>query len=221
MARRQQAPVEVRPARPADADAMAGLHARLLPHGFFAELGRGFLRSYHRTFMGSPHAVSLVACRDGRVVGLIAGAIDAGLHQRFVIRRHGLRLLVAGLAGLVRRPRVAAKFVMTRLPRYARGFLRAARPASAPAAGPAADPTRVAVLTHVAVDPDTQGSGAGAALVHAFTDAVRAARAAPRIELVTLAETGASAFYEHLGWQPAGEHRRDGVPYRRFALDLR
>lgn len=221
MARRQQAPVEVRPARPVEADAIADLHVRLLPHGFFAELGRGFLRSYHRTFMASPHAVSLVAYRDGRVVGVIAGALDAGLHQRFVIRRHGLRLLVSGLAALVRRPKLAAKFVTTRLPRYARGLLRAARPAGAASAGPAVDPTRVAVLTHVAVDPQTQGSGAGAALVHSFTDAVRAAGTAQRIELVTLAETGASAFYEHLGWQADGEHRRDGVRYRRFALDLR
>lgn len=207
----------------ADAAVIADIHARLLPHGFFADLGPRFLRAYHRSFMASPHAVSVVACRDGRVVGLIAGALDAGEHQRHVIRHHGLRLLGSGGAALVARPALLLRFLTTRLGRYARGLLRAARPARSAAERPVGDVRRgpVAVLTHVAVDPAMQGAGGGSALVEAFVDRVRREGSAERIELVTLVEEGASPFYERLGWTACGEHLREGEMYRRFSLTLR
>lgn len=223
MALRSTPTLDVRPATPADAAAIAELHARLLPHGFFAELGQGFLRAYHRSFMASPHAVSIVACRSGRVVGLIAGALDAGEHQRFVIRHHGVRLLTAGAAALAVRPALLLRFLTTRLGRYGRGLLRAARPpqeVTGPATEERGQPP-VAVLTHVAVDSLVQGEGGGSALVEAFVNEVRRRGTAPRIELVTLVDDGASSFYERLGWTACGEHLREGAKYRRFSLSLR
>lgn len=222
MTLRSTSSLDVRPATTADAAVIADIHARLLPHGFFAELGRRFLRAYHRSFMASPHAVSIVACRDGAVVGVLAGAIDAHAHQRYVIRHHGLRLLAVGLTALMARPPLAWRFATTRLGRYGRGLLRAAKPS----VGPGANTTTrgldgVAVLTHVAVDPRAQGGGGGSALVDAFVKEIERGGTARRIELVTLAEDGASEFYERLGWQSCGEHLREGARYRRFALDLR
>lgn len=224
MALRSTSSLEVRTARPADAAAIADIHARLLPHGFFADLGAPFLRAYHRSFMDSPHAVSIVACCDGQVVGLIAGAMDAREHQRHVIRHDGFRLLMPGAAALARRPFLLLRFVTTRLGRYARGLLRAARPATSGSGGGSIGDVRpgpVAVLTHVAVDPVMQRSGGGSALVDAFVQRVRGEGSADRIELVTLAEDGASPFYERLGWTACGEHVREGARYRRFTLSLR
>lgn len=223
MALRSTSSLEVRPATPADAAVIADIHGRLLPHGFFADLGPRFLRAYHRSFMASPHAVSIVACRDDQVVGLIAGAMDATEHQRYVIRHHGLRLLAAGVAALAVRPGLLSRFLTTRLGRYGRGLLRAARPAQPGADRPTGDMRTgpVAVLTHVAVDPAMQGAGGGSALVDAFVDEVRREGRAERIELVTLAEEGASAFYARLGWTACGEHLREGAKYRRFSLSLR
>jgi GNAT superfamily N-acetyltransferase len=223
MTLRPTSSVNVRPATPADVAVIADIHGRLLPHGFFADLGPRFLRAYHRSFMASPHAVSMVACCGEQVAGVIAGAMDATEHQRYVIRHHGPRLLAAGAVALVLRPALLMRFLTTRLGRYARGLLRAVKPAGAGGERPTSDgpPGPVAVLTHVAVDPAMQGGGAGSALVGAYVDEVRRDGRAERIELVTLAEEGASGFYERLGWTACGEHLREGAAYRRFSLKLR
>ena len=212
--------VRIRPSTPDDASAMAQLHLELLPHGFFARLGAGYLAVYHRAFMASPHAVSLVACRDDRLVGFIAGALDAHVHQRWALRRRGVPLLIAGVVALVLRPRLAWEFLTTRTGRYLRGMARAARPTASPTAeSSVATGGPVAVLSHVAVDRSEQGGGAGSALVESFVDRVKAS-GTTRAELVTLCEDGASAFYERLGWTAVGEHEREGARYRRFTLVL-
>ena len=199
---------------------MTQLHLALLPHGFFAKLGPRYLAVYHRTFMASPHAVSLVACRDDRLVGFIAGAIDAHAHQRWTLRRRGGTLMVNGVVALIARPLLGWEFLTTRTGRYLRGVLRAVGPSGMTApAGETAVRGPLAVLTHVAVDTAEQGGGAGSALVESFVDQVREA-GTHRAELVTLCDGGASAFYERLGWTALGEHVREGARYRRFTLDL-
>lgn len=213
----------IRATSPGDLSALVRLHRQLLPHGFFARLGTGYLRVYHRTFMASPHAVSLVACRDERVVGFIAGAFDAHLHQQWTLRRWGGRLLLSGVIALARRPRLGWEFLTTRTGRYVRAAFRAVRPRSVRSAAPPPSAAilsgPVAVLTHVAVDPSEQGSGSGSALVESFVQRVRAV-GTQRIELVTLCDDGASPFYERLGWSAVGEHEREGATFRRFTLDL-
>lgn len=215
--------VRIRAATRVDLSTIVRLHLELLPHGFFAGLGAGYLRVYHRSFMASPHAVSLVACRDDRPVGFVAGAMDGQLHQRWTLRRLGWHLLLRGALALARRPRLAFKFLTTRAGRYARGVARAARPAppspSDTTAGGAESSGPIAVLTHVAVDRSEQGCGSGSALVEAFVQRVRDAGTS-RIDLVTLCEDGASAFYEGLGWSAIGEHEREGARFRRFTLAL-
>ena len=213
----------IRASTPADASHIVRLHLALLPHGFFARLGSGYLRVYHRSFMASPHAVSLVACRDERIVGFVAGADNAHLHQRWTLRHRGPQLILAGVLALAFRPGLAWEFLTTRTGRYLRSFARAARPGAAsvaaPTAGGATGSGPVAVLTHVAVHPTEQGSGSGSMLVESFLQQVRSA-GANRAELVTLCGEGASPFYERLGWSAIGEHEREGARYRRFTLGL-
>lgn len=209
----------VRPAEVSDLRWIASLHARQLPHGFFAELGRRYLRSYHRTFLASPHAASYVAVVAGQPAGFLVGTIDAAAHHRYVIREHGPRLAAAGALALLVSPRLAATFLRTRTGRYARSILRATRrrrPASTPQAE---DCATVGVLTHIAVEPATAGAGVGTTLVNTFVERAREAGVA-RLELVTLAgESGAARFYEKVGWREAG--RGADASYKRFVLDLR
>lgn len=212
--------LSVRDADPSDLGWAASLHLQQLPHGFFARLGARYLRAYHRSFVDSPHAVSLVAVRGGRRVGFIVGSADAAAHHRFVIRIHGWRLALAGVVALVVRPGVAVEFVRTRLRRYLRSLIRASTATAATDSPPAEAPSAsVAVLTHVAVDPADERGGAGSVLVEAFIGRVRAV-GPRRIELVTLAGArGAAGFYERLGWERSGASVRDGVAFIRFALD--
>lgn len=211
----------IREAEPHDLRWMAALHASQLPHGFFVRLGPHYLRAYHRTFMDSPHAAALVAEHEGRPVGFIVGSTDAHGHHRFAIRRRGVRLAVAGLLGLLTHPSTAAEFARTRIARYLRSVVRATRPVAATQTDERSSTTSPpqAVLTHVAVERAMQGNGVGRVLVDAFVARTRAAGSA-RIELVTLdGDSGAAAFYASLGWRHAGASHRDGITFRRFALE--
>ena len=200
---------------------MACVHLAQLPHGFFARLGARYLRAYHRTFVDSPYAVALLAEYDGRRIGFVVGPIDAGAHQRFAIRRRGVRLAIAGAIALVTRPPLIGEFFRTRGIRYVRSLARALTRRRV-AAHPAASGGRVpetAVLSHVAVEAGHQRHGAGSLLVRRFVDSTRAA-GARRIELVTLADDrGAAGFYHRLGWRQVDESQRDGVTFARFVLE--
>ncbi|MFA9444157.1 GNAT family N-acetyltransferase [Egicoccus sp. AB-alg6-2] len=210
--------VHVRPAEPRDLRATARIHRAQLPDGFFARLGCGFLRSYHRTFLQSEHAIALVAGDAGRPQGFLVGTLSNRDHYRRVVRRYGPGLAGRGLLALSVRPPLAWLFLRTRVRRYLRWVLRyplrhlgrtgatADPPAETPARADSAarddaDPVgpRIAVLTHVAVDAVSQGSGAGRALVTAFLDAAREA-GADEARLVTASPGPAERFYERMGW---------------------
>lgn len=190
----------------ADCTQVAALHAAALPHGFFVDLGTRFLKRYHATFVRSPHATAWVAVDDGRVVGFLVGVLHPGMHGRSVLRRSGLRLAVAGAAALLLRPRLLPHFLRTRLITYARKIAahmrRARRPTDATA--PVSPRVLPAVLSHVAVDQRFRGRGLGQQLVHRFEEQVRFAG---RHEVILAShENGdADAFYQRLGYQPAGD----------------
>lgn len=198
-----------------DVVATSEIHARELPHGYFPQLGPRFLAAYHRSFVESPHAVAMVATLDGKVAGFIVGTTRTAAHYRHVIRRHGLRLAVHAIAGLLRNPAAVAHLLRSRLRRYVRAVARYAPGRGASRTGTTRRPDRgsVAVLTHVAVLPAARGHGLGAELVRAFVDELRAADVG-EVRLVTIVgEEGAAGFYDRLGWQRirrrwgAGGHR--------------
>jgi ribosomal protein S18 acetylase RimI-like enzyme len=235
---------EVRDAVRRDLRATAALHHRSLPGGFFSRLGRRFLRRYHATFLASPHAVGLVAtdpATDDAPVAFLVGTLRNRAHYRWVVRRCGPRLALELVVALLVRPRLAWLFVRTRAGRYLRWVwryplrhaqARAAAPAGreggprvddavrVPAAAGTAPVAPVAVLTHVAVDPELRGRGAGRRLVEVFLERAEAAGAA-EVRLVTEASDGASGFYERLGWTPIGERPgADGEVVREFRLSF-
>ncbi|MBS3941304.1 MAG: GNAT family N-acetyltransferase [Actinobacteria bacterium] len=193
----------VRPADLADLVGTVQLHGEQLPGGFFARLGPGFLRSYHATFIASPHAVALVAGGEGVPVGFLVGTVDNRSHYRFVVKRLGPRLALRAGAAMLVRPALLWLFLRTRALRYVRWVLRyplrsRRRPPADAAVGEPPAPM-VAVLTHVAVSAAAQGNGTGRVLVAAFLDAARAA-GADEARLVTAAGGPAERFYDRLGW---------------------
>ncbi|MBW3621135.1 MAG: GNAT family N-acetyltransferase [Actinobacteria bacterium] len=203
-----------------DVVATSEIHARELPHGFFAELGPRFLAAYHRTFVDSPHAVALVAVLDDRVAGFLVGTVRTRDHYRDAVRRHGAELALCAALGLLRHPRALLHLVRHRLRRYARSLLRYAAPSGVSARSDGGDVRGpVAVLTHVAVLPGADGHGLGADLVAHFVAAVRDA-GVREVRLVTLAGgDGAAGFYERLGFQRLRQRRsadgHDVVEFRR------
>jgi ribosomal protein S18 acetylase RimI-like enzyme len=205
----------VRRARSADLARTAAVHLRCLPRGFFARLGQRFLARYHASFLSGHRATALVAEVDGEVAGFLVGTTDNARHYRELLRRPPAGLVLSAVTALVRDPRVGAVFLRTRATRYLRAILRRLAPASGATSVPAGD--RVAVLTHVAVDDDARGLGAGGALVDRFLDEVRSVGTA-EVRLVTEAGGAATRFYRRLGWVSRGERRAsDGTVVEEFA----
>lgn len=190
----------VRAAAKDDLRFSAALHAESLPHGFFTQLGSGFMRAYHRTFIDSPHAVAYVATVSDVPVGMLLGILRPGAHARWVLRHRGVRLAIVGAWRLALRPRMGFRFLQRRAGRYLSGWRRNRR---GDGPQPAAE-RESAVLSHIAVLPGARRTGSGRLLVEAFIEACRA-EDVPRAILVTLdSPLGAGAFYAELGWRPAG-----------------
>jgi ribosomal protein S18 acetylase RimI-like enzyme len=112
----------VRAATRRDLRTTARLHHEYLPDGFFARLGRQFLRGYHGSFLRSPHAVALVVTdADGEApAGFLVGTLRNRQHYRWVLRNCGPRLTLRFVAALSARPRLAWLFLRTRVGRYVR-----------------------------------------------------------------------------------------------------
>lgn len=200
----------------------ASIHARELPDGFFARLGPRFLRRYHQSFVDSPLADVLVAGGRREPTGMLVGTYDNAAHYQWVARHRSWLLALAGLVALLRRPRLAAEFLRTRVGRYARAagrFLGRRRGRAEPA--PSASPRlRVAVLTHVAVDEAAQGSGLGRDLVRVFVQRARCA-GADEVRLITPADGPGPGFYRSLDWQRLrARQAADGTVVDEFVLSL-
>ena len=205
----------------ADLPAAVALHQRLLPHGFFVELGPGFLRTYYRLFVDGPSAHATVVRTGDVVVGALVGTLHHERHAAWTMRRLP-RLALAAAAAMAGRPSLVGRFVRARLTRYTRILLRRLRRLrrGSPDLAPF-PPEHIAVLSHVFVDPELQGDGLGRLLVDDFVASARAA-GADRIELVTLdGEDGAGGFYVAHGWRPRGApHMVDGRPFQTYTLEL-
>ena len=200
----------------------AALHAHTLPHGFFVALGPRFLRAYYLTFFDSPYAVALTATAREHPIGMVVGVTSPRAHARLVLRKHGLRLALVGVAALLTRPVVGLRFARTRFARYAGAWRRhRARPSDPETVDPPAAARRTAILSHLAVTPGARHAGVGGQLVDAFVAASRAA-GADQVVLVTLAdEHGAGAFYAARGWVSGPVHSTpDRQVMREWTLEL-
>jgi GNAT superfamily N-acetyltransferase len=226
--------VTVRPLGPADIGSTSRLHLDVLSMEFLARLGVGFLRRYHRAWIGSPHAIALGARdEDGRVVGVLLGSLDPASHYRAMVRRQGVILALWLVTGALTHPAAARELLTTRTARYLRGVWRMAgnalgagrrrRGGSAPP-GHGGDGgghrTKVGEVTHVMVKREAQSQGVGRALLE---EARRRAEGAGLSELVlvTPPELTAGRFYERLGWEQTGElTSRSGERFVRYRLVL-
>ena len=211
--------VTIAPLRAGDVDTAAGWHATALPDGFFAGLGRRFLRAYWDSYRRSPHARALVALTgDGSLVGVLAGTTDSAAHYRWVVRHRGFVLAPVALVALVARPVLAARFARTRGRLYARGLLRFLLPRRRHRRGGSASAdTSGATLVHVIVDEPARRSGVGTALVRGFEAQARASGVRRLRLLAHESDLALTAFYRRLGWR-RGPVRVDvdGVAWREY-----
>lgn len=198
----------------------AALHRECLPHGLFPALGSRFLGHYLFTYATSPFGLALVVEVDGTTAGFLVGSFDEGAHRSHVVRQHGKSLACRGSAAMLWRPAVAWRFLRTRVARYVAGITRRVLARSISGSSTGLEP-RTAVLSHVAVAPSARGTGAGATLVSAFVQRVRATEAEAAELLTRDDDLGAGGFYACLGWDHAGHVvDRDGLRWARYRIEL-
>jgi glycosyltransferase involved in cell wall biosynthesis/ribosomal protein S18 acetylase RimI-like enzyme len=181
--------VVIRPAGPADAAAMARLHADGMPEAFLPTLGPRFLARLYRALAADPDAVALVAEGVDGVVGFAAGVPSVGGFYRRFARGHGPAAALAAAPRLVR-PSVARRLLET--VRY-------------PAAGNGNGPMPDAELLSIAVAPGWRAGGTGRALADGVLDGL-AGRGVDDIKVVVgAANQGANRFYAKVGFREAGQ----------------
>ncbi|HUP18642.1 MAG TPA: GNAT family N-acetyltransferase, partial [Gemmatimonadota bacterium] len=200
---RADASVTLRPARPADASAMATLHRRSMPTAFLPQLGDGFLRQLYLAAMEDPNTVAVVAERDGAFEGFgTATSSLRNFYRRFAIRRGVLAMALAG-------PRLARPSVIRRVRETA-------------AYGNGRSELPDAELLSIAVAESSRGRGVGRALESEVRDGLSERGVSQFKVIVGANNVDANKFYASCGYRAAGETAvHDGASSRVWVATCR
>jgi GNAT superfamily N-acetyltransferase len=183
----------IRSMQPADARAVAQLHAQSITEGFLVKLGRGFLRQLYLGIASDEGSRVLVAAEGNRLSGFCAYSRDVSAMYRRVLCSRFFRL---GLASLPRslNPLVLKEVLDT---------LRYPAKQSAQQLPPAE-------ILSIATAPEARGTGIGRRLLH---EALELARRDGQCEIKVLAGArleGANRFYQACGFELAAEISQHG-----------
>lgn len=174
--------LRLRPAGPRDARALARLHREALPEAFLSSLGERFLRTLYGALVADAEAVSVVAERNGSVVGFATGVLSVPAFAHRFYRRYGARAIAAAWPRLLR-------------PAVMRRSIETARYAGGDRTLPESE------LLSVAVAPPERGRGVGRALVGRVV-ARLGDLGAERVKVLVGAENDdANAAYAGLGFR--------------------
>ena len=194
------------PLSPDDVGPAVKLHLRAFPDFFLSFLGPRFLREFYFSFLADPVGMAFVARNaQNEVVGAIVGPVDPRGFFGRLLRRRWWAFGLASITAVLRRPASA--------PRLVRGLVyRGEAPA---------EPVR-ALLSSIAVSPDAQGKGIGAALVKRWLAEARS-RGSQGCFLTTDAENNDSVnrFYHAQGWKLESSYTTpEGRKMNRYHFDF-
>jgi ribosomal protein S18 acetylase RimI-like enzyme len=189
--------VVIRACTPADLDRVADLHLAAFPESVLGRLGHEAVRRSYRWQMEGPHDLTaIVAEEGGSVAGFLFGGVFRGSTIGFLKREKWflVRQVLAHPDLLLRHAGWDRIALAGRL--LSRRFTTPSTIEE-----PAAVPNRSFGVLGIAVDPASQGSGVGRALM---AEAEKVARGADFENMhLTVHPDNASAvaFYESLGWR--------------------
>jgi ribosomal protein S18 acetylase RimI-like enzyme len=177
-----------------DLDAIVDLHMRAFPGFFLTILGRRFLSEVYRGFLRHGDALVLIAELNGTVAGFAAGTLAPERFFRSLLFTRWFAFGWAAVGAAVRHPHAV-------IPRLLSGlYYRGERPPRL---------MRAALLSSIAVEPNSSRSGIGAMLLTAYCEQARL-RGLKHVYLTTdqHANEGAIRFYARHGFNAESAIRR-------------
>lgn len=197
----------VRPLNVKDLAAVVRIHQNAFPGFFLTFLGPRFLKEFYTAFLEEINSIALVyqEPKSGRILGFVVGTIlPSGFFKR-LLKRRWWAFCLASLSAVFRKP--------TSVPRIFRALFYRGTPPSGKVR---------ALLSSIAVDPDSGGRGLGKALVESWVEEVRK-RGMPGCYLTTDAEGNDTVnhFYERCGWKVESTYvTPEGRKMNRYILDF-
>ncbi len=179
-----------------DIDGIVAVHLVSFKEFALSKLGRSFLIHLYRCFITEFHGMCLVAEREGKVVGFVAGAVHPQRYFRKILWKHGAAFAWHILPGLNRQPGL----VWSRL--WMALFYRGEKP-------PTVAGETTCLLSSMAVDPALGNSGVGTSLMELFCE-LAALRGMEDVYLTTDEQHNDSVnrFYLGRGFTLIGQVRR-------------
>ncbi|MCE5187378.1 MAG: GNAT family N-acetyltransferase [Planctomycetaceae bacterium] len=163
------------------------IHIKAFPEFFLTFLGPAFLRQFYKSFMEDNAGIGFVAIdiQTKQVIGAVVGPLAPQGYFKRLLKRKWWAFCMASLAAVIKKPNVIGRL-------FRAVFYRG--DTSGHAEG-------LALLSSIAVSPDVQTKGIGAALVHAFTKEVKQ-RGGKGVFLTTDTDNNykVNRFYQRLGF---------------------
>jgi len=168
----------------ADLRDVVAVHLRSFPGFFLSQMGSRFLLCLYDELLGTPSGIALVCKQGHKLLGFVAGTAEPrGFYKRLLVRK-GHRFALASVLPVLRDPMI--------VPRLLNALRKTKEEADGEVCG---------LLMSIAVDPEAQARGIGAALVQEFLAECKK-RGLSSVHLTTdqLGNDGANHFYSKLGF---------------------
>jgi len=191
--------VSIVPLTMAHLDDVVRIHMAGLGYTLNSLLGPSHLKFLYQTMAADPACYVGVAIWRGRPSGVVSGSLDAGNFTNRLFKTMSVRRLCGIALEMLFHPRMVWLWRQ-----------------SAMIAAPVYDGKSEvkAVLTAIAVDPETRGRGIGRVLVAAFEGFLRDSGVRTYKLDTQIKNERASRFYSELGFQEAGR-RADSIVFIR------
>lgn len=175
-----------------DVAEVVDIHLRSFQGFFLSFLGPSFLKQFYGNMVDSPFGIALVICRQDKVVGFACGSDRMSGFYRDLIRTKWLRLSLAALPAILRRPATAVRLMRATVTRP----------------GQASGQRSPGELSSIAIHPDWEARGLGRALLAAYMQEMKA-QGATELALSTDRDDNerVNAFYLHSGFSLTGADR--------------
>ena len=172
---------------------------------FLTFLGPRFLKEFYGSFIYDQQGIGFVAVENSRILGVIVGPLNPeGYFKRLLVRKW-YAFCFASIGAVLRKPKIIKRL-------FRALFYR----------GDAPQDAQRSLLSSIAVSPNAQGKGVGAALVQNWLEAVKS-RGATGAFLTTDAHNSEkiNSFYQKLGWKIESTYKTpEGRFMNRYIYDF-